>query len=130
MKEHGDFARNVWGFSAATLASRILGYARDAAIAGTFGGGALTDSFYAAFRIANFFRRTLGEGALTSSFVPVLARLDRENPAEAGRFVSSYGPPCSCVGRGGAHRHRGGRPAGLCAHARLRPRPGFSLNAR
>lgn len=68
------FARHIGRFSAATMASRVLGYARDALIMFTFGGGAMTDAYVAAFRTANFFRRSLGEGALNSSVVPVLER--------------------------------------------------------
>ncbi|MGQ0645366.1 MAG: murein biosynthesis integral membrane protein MurJ [Elusimicrobiota bacterium] len=59
--------------SAATLASRVLGYARDALVAYAFGGGHLTDAFYAAFRLPNLFRRILGEGSLTPAFVPVFS---------------------------------------------------------
>ena len=55
----------------ATLLSRILGYIRDAVIAALFGAGFETDIFFVAYRIPNFFRRLLGEGALTASIVPV-----------------------------------------------------------
>ncbi len=55
----------------ATLLSRILGYIRDAVIASIFGAGFATDIFFAAYRIPNFFRRLVGEGALTASIVPV-----------------------------------------------------------
>lgn len=72
-------------FTAATLGSRVLGYARDAAIAYFFGGGVYTDCYYAAFRIANFLRRTLGEGAMSASFVPVLTSVTREEGPEAAR---------------------------------------------
>jgi putative peptidoglycan lipid II flippase len=82
-------ARGVGGFGAAVMLSRLLGYARDAAIAAAFGGGALTDTFYAAFRIANFFRRTLAEGALASSVVPVLASEAQKGEEEARRFSRS-----------------------------------------
>ncbi|MFQ5329961.1 MAG: murein biosynthesis integral membrane protein MurJ [Thermodesulfobacteriota bacterium] len=55
----------------ATLLSRILGYVRDAVIAALFGAGFETDIFFVAYRIPNFFRRLVGEGALTASIVPV-----------------------------------------------------------
>ncbi|MBI4396715.1 MAG: murein biosynthesis integral membrane protein MurJ, partial [Elusimicrobia bacterium] len=75
--------RHVGSVSGATLISRILGYARDALVAHAFGGGQLTDVFYAAFRLPNLFRRILGEGPLTSAFVPVftdhLSRNERED---------------------------------------------------
>ncbi|GMR05053.1 MAG: murein biosynthesis integral membrane protein MurJ [Thermodesulfobacteriota bacterium] len=56
---------------AATILSRILGYLRDVTIAYFFGAGLLSDAFFVAFRISNLLRRLVGEGALTSSFIPV-----------------------------------------------------------
>jgi len=84
-----QFARHLSGFTLATLASRILGYARDAAIAFVFGGGSLTDCYYAAFRIANFLRRTLGEGALNACFVPVFTAERRKGHVAAREFFAS-----------------------------------------
>ncbi len=76
--------------SSATLVSRVLGYARDALVAYMFGGGMLTDAFYAAFRIPNLFRRLLGEGSLTAAFVPVFTdRLtqSKEKAVECFRVI-------------------------------------------
>ncbi len=56
---------------AATMVSRIFGVVRDMVIAAFFGAGWMTDAFWVAFRIPNMFRRLLGEGSLTISFVPV-----------------------------------------------------------
>jgi len=73
--------------SVATLLSRILGYVRDALVAGAFGGGALTDAYYAAFRLSNLFRRILGEGPLSTAFVPVFSEhLVREEGNHARSF--------------------------------------------
>jgi putative peptidoglycan lipid II flippase len=55
----------------ATLLSRVFGYIRDAAIAAIFGASFHTDIFFVAFRIPNFFRRLVGEGAFAASLVPV-----------------------------------------------------------
>ncbi len=55
----------------ATFLSRILGYIRDAVIAAYFGAGTYADVFFIAYRIPNFFRRLVGEGALTVSFITV-----------------------------------------------------------
>ncbi len=66
-----QFGRHLGAFASATLISRILGYARDSLVAAYFGGGYQTDAFYAAFKIPNLLRRFLGEGSLTSAFVPV-----------------------------------------------------------
>ncbi|MCC6611519.1 MAG: murein biosynthesis integral membrane protein MurJ [Burkholderiales bacterium] len=59
--------------SSMTLASRILGFVRDALIARLFGAGLATDAFFVAFRIPNLLRRLFAEGAFSQAFVPVLA---------------------------------------------------------
>ena len=61
----------VGGF---TMASRVLGFARDILIAGLLGAGPLADAFVVAFRIPNLFRRLVAEGAFTAAFVPLFAR--------------------------------------------------------
>jgi putative peptidoglycan lipid II flippase len=57
--------------SAATLASRVLGFVRDMVVARAFGAGPVTDAFFVAFRIPNILRRLLAEGALSTAIVPV-----------------------------------------------------------
>ena len=47
----------------ATLASRILGFGREAMMAAALGAGPIADAFYAAFRFPNLFRRLFAEGA-------------------------------------------------------------------
>jgi putative peptidoglycan lipid II flippase len=54
-----------------TFLSRILGFLRDMVIAQFFGAGMAADAFFVAFRIPNLWRRLVGEGALTISFIPV-----------------------------------------------------------
>ncbi len=54
-----------------TLLSRILGFLRDMVIANFFGAGMAADAFFVAFRIPNLWRRLVGEGSLTISFIPV-----------------------------------------------------------
>jgi len=72
----------------ATLASRILGYARDIVIARAFGAGPATDAFFVAFRIPNLLRRLLAEGALSTGIVPVFsATLARGGPVAFARMV-------------------------------------------
>ena len=56
--------------SSGTFFSRIFGFFRDMVIGYMFN-RTETDAFFVAFRFPNFFRRFLGEGALTVSFVPV-----------------------------------------------------------
>lgn len=59
--------------SICTFLSRILGLARDAALAYVLGASASADAFYVAFKIPNFFRRLFAEGAFAQAFVPVLS---------------------------------------------------------
>ena len=60
-----------------TLASRLLGYVRDAATFALLGvgGSPVMDAFVIANRIPNLFRQLFGEGALTASYLPVVAGL-------------------------------------------------------
>lgn len=51
--------------------SRILGFIRDILIAQYLGISMLSDAFFAAFRLPNFFRRVFAEGAFNSAFVPI-----------------------------------------------------------
>jgi len=57
--------------SGMTFISRILGFIRDQVFAIVFGAGPVTDAFFVAFKIPNFFRRLFAEGAFAHSFVPV-----------------------------------------------------------
>lgn len=64
-----------------TLLSRLLGMVRDMATASILGlaGSPVMDAFVIAYRIPNLFRRLFGEGALTASYLPVLAaELERD----------------------------------------------------
>lgn len=60
----------VGGF---TFASRITGFIRDALIAGILGVSGLTDAFFVAFKLPNFFRRFFAEGAFNAAFVPLFS---------------------------------------------------------
>ncbi|MSR28632.1 MAG: murein biosynthesis integral membrane protein MurJ [Phycisphaerales bacterium] len=85
MARHFEFhARTV---SALTFVSRVTGLARDAAMSRVFGAGAVTDAFAFAFMVPNLFRRLFGEGALTSSFLPVYAKLEEKEPAVAAALA-------------------------------------------
>jgi putative peptidoglycan lipid II flippase len=59
--------------SACTLLSRVLGMVRDILCASLFGATAAWDAFAIAWRVPNLFRRLLGEGALSSAFIPTFA---------------------------------------------------------
>jgi putative peptidoglycan lipid II flippase len=71
-----------------TMASRVLGFARDILIAAVLGTGWVADAFFVAFRFPNLFRRLFGEGAFNSAFVPLFAkRLEGEGPEAAKSFA-------------------------------------------
>jgi putative peptidoglycan lipid II flippase len=65
--------RHARTVSLLTLLSKVLGLFRDTFFTGWFGVGTVSDAFNLAFMVPNLFRRFLGEGALTSAFVPMLA---------------------------------------------------------
>jgi len=63
--------RSVFTISFYISLSRILGFIRDILIAQYLGVSMLSDAFFAAFRLPNFFRRIFAEGAFNSAFVPI-----------------------------------------------------------
>lgn len=72
-----------------TLTSRILGMIRDIATAGRFGTSWQWDAFIYAFMLPNFFRRLVGEGALSNAFIPVYSdTLHTRSKEEAFRFAN------------------------------------------
>lgn len=68
-----SFGGQVLRFASGSLVSKVFGYLRDAAMVAFFGAGWLSDAYYAAFRVVNIFRRTVGEGSVNAAFVPALA---------------------------------------------------------
>ena len=84
-----SFLKKLRALSSATLATKALGYARDAMLVAVFGGGALTDAYYAAFRILNLFRRTVGEGAVNAGFIPALEKEKALSREHGLRFFSA-----------------------------------------
>jgi putative peptidoglycan lipid II flippase len=65
--------RALGSIGTATLASRVLGFARDMIVALAFGAGPATDAFFVAFRFPNMLRRLLAEGALSTAVIPVFS---------------------------------------------------------
>jgi len=84
-----SFLKKFRALSSATLATKALGYVRDAMLVAVFGGGALTDAYYAAFRILNLFRRTVGEGAVNAVFIPALEKEKALSREHGLRFFSA-----------------------------------------
>ena len=70
-----------------TMASRVLGFVRDAMMAAVLGAGPAAEAFVVAFRLPNLFRRLFAEGALNAALVPIYARrMEREGRDSAVRF--------------------------------------------
>jgi len=83
-----SLVRKFVSVGGATLASRVLGFAREMMIAAALGAGPVADAFYAAFRFPNLFRRLFAEGAFNYAFVPLYARsLEGDGEEAARRFA-------------------------------------------
>ena len=69
---------------AGILASRVVGFLRDRAIAHYFGVGAHADVFRYALKGPNLLQNLLGEGTISASFIPIYSRmLAEERPRVA-----------------------------------------------
>ena len=77
--------RSFLTVSTGTLASRLLGFARDSMIAALLGAGPVADAFLAAFQLVNVVRRLLTEGALNAALVPAWLRERETDGARCGR---------------------------------------------
>ena len=90
MREHRKIAKAAIIVGGATLVSRVFGFIRDMVIAQLFGAGMATDAFFVAFRIPNLFRRLVGEGALTASFIPVYTEyISQRSKEESDELVNA-----------------------------------------
>src|SRR6202043_1056593 len=80
--------RSFLTVSVGTLASRLLGFARDAMIAALLGTGPVADAFLVAFQLVNVVRRLLTEGALNAALVPAWLRVrEAEGAVKAAAFA-------------------------------------------
>lgn len=77
-----SIVRSVFTVSFFIMLSRIVGFARDILIAQFLGVSMLSDAFFAAFRLPNFFRRVFGEGAMNSAFVPIFVEKLQDKTAD------------------------------------------------
>lgn len=80
--------KHIFGVGAMTGISRIFGFIRDMLIARVLGAGRLSDIFLAAFKLPNLFRDLLGEGALSSIFIPMYA--DSKKDSDFAKNVFSW----------------------------------------
>ena len=80
--------RSFLTVSTGTLASRLLGFARDSMIAALLGAGPVADAFLVAFQLVNVVRRLLTEGALNAALVPAWLRVrETEGAVAAAAFA-------------------------------------------
>jgi putative peptidoglycan lipid II flippase len=80
--------RSFLTVSTGTLASRLLGFLRDAMIAALLGAGPVADACLVAFQLVNVTRRLLSEGALNAALVPAwLGARDAGGAVAAAAFA-------------------------------------------
>ncbi|MDZ4662038.1 MAG: murein biosynthesis integral membrane protein MurJ [Pseudomonadota bacterium] len=72
-----NIVKSAFFMAIGTLASRVLGLVRDLAFAAYFP-KIITDAWVVGFRLPNLFRRILGEGSMSSSFIPVFVGLQSD----------------------------------------------------
>ena len=88
MSETHRIAKAATTIGMGTFLSRILGFLRDMVIAHFFGAGMAADAFFVAFRIPNLWRRLVGEGSLTISFIPIYTEYLTQKSEEESREVT------------------------------------------
>ncbi len=85
-----SFAKSVLSVGSLTLASRVFGFIRELLTAYYLGAGPVADAFFVAFKLPNFFRRFIGEGAFSAAFVPKFSTiLTKQSKEEALAFSSN-----------------------------------------
>lgn len=83
------FAKSLSVVSGFTMISRVLGLFRDILFFSCFGSSAIASAFILAFSLPNLFRRMLGEGTLSSAFIPVFAEdLEKRGATSAHRILN------------------------------------------
>jgi len=88
MTENQKITRAASTIGTGTFLSRILGFLRDMVIANFFGAGMAADAFFVAFRIPNLWRRLVGEGSLTISFIPIYTEYLTQRSKDEAREVT------------------------------------------
>ncbi len=83
--------RSAGVVSAAVMASRVLGLAREVILASLFPTGLALDAFNAAFRIPNMLRDLFGEGALSKAFITTFTETRvRDGEAATWRLANRF----------------------------------------
>lgn len=81
--------RGAFVVGAGILVSRLSGLLRNTAFNYWFGVSAVTDAYYAAFKIPNAVRNLLGEGAVSASFVPVYSGMLARGEVREARALAN-----------------------------------------
>ncbi len=89
MSEQIKVAKAAGIVGVATLASRLMGYARDMAMSWAFGTGVAADAFYVAYRIPNLLRELLAEGSMSAAFIPVFTETLTKESKESARGLAN-----------------------------------------
>ena len=84
-----NFIRAFFASAFGTGLSRVLGAARDFAIAGLLGAGAASDAFWVAFTVPALFRRFVADEGLTGALVPALANAETQEGEAAPRELAA-----------------------------------------
>ena len=71
------------------LASRLLGFFREWAVAHQVGSNAMTDAYYAAFTLPDFLNYLVAGASLSATFIPVFAKYSAEGCEDEGWHVFS-----------------------------------------
>lgn len=79
----GEISRAVGLISGLVLLSRVLGFARDALIAATFGKNVITDAYFYAFKLPDTLWMLVAGGAFYAAFVPVVTEYFTRGDEEA-----------------------------------------------
>ncbi|MCI5779747.1 MAG: murein biosynthesis integral membrane protein MurJ [Lentisphaeria bacterium] len=83
--QSGKLLKSSFGTAAATFASRLCGLLRVRLEATVLGGGVWASAWGLALTIPNMFRRLLGEGALGTALIPLVAEIERREGVDAVR---------------------------------------------
>ena len=84
-----SLSRSIATVGGYTMVSRLLGFTRDILIAAFLGAGLVSDAFFVAFKLPNFFRRLFAEGAFNAAFVPVFSGLLTNEGRDSARAFAS-----------------------------------------
>lgn len=82
-------ARSTGIVMASVLASRILGFLREWAVAHQVGSNATTDAYYAAFTLPDFLNYLVAAGSLSVIFIPVFSKYLADHQEDEGWHVFS-----------------------------------------